>query len=54
MLAVLAGGMRLTWLAPQLMWLKLALFMLTRRNPVPVPGVCIQWQNGVVPCVTMC
>ena len=54
MLAVAPVGMRLTWLAPQLTWLKLALFRLNRRAPVPVPGVCVQWQNGVAPCGIVC
>ena len=49
MLAVVAVGMKLTWLAPQLTWLKLAVFMLNRRTPLPVPGVCVQCRNGVGP-----
>ena len=49
MLTVVTGGMTLTWLAPQLTWLKLAVFRLNHRMPVPVPGVCVQCQNGVGP-----
>ena len=49
MLAVVAVGMTLTWLVPQLTWLKLVVFRLDRRTPVPVPGVCVQCQNRVGP-----
>ena len=49
MLGVMAVGMKLTWLTPQLAWLKLVVFRLNRRTPVPVPGVCIQCRNGMGP-----